>query len=208
MFTVAAPTTRPALVNSVICWGRSAPCAFEERSYQPKFCLSPKFLANPEMAVESARSAEHARTSGRPMRSLARLLTHAPNFAKPSLLAAFAPGSRKSSAGSSSSQPRSSCMFRAASSTSPSGFAGIDSPRPTRVSARYSASPSVSRSTLKTVWNQDLDCSRQPSSPVSVVSPWPSKVTPYLLANSSRQAQNISELRPWDLPCEAASKTP
>ena len=75
MFTVASPTDRPEFVNSVICWGSSAPPVFLLRSYQPKPSPLGKPLAKPLIEVESARSAELARTSGRPISRFAIVFT-------------------------------------------------------------------------------------------------------------------------------------
>ncbi len=66
MFTVASPTIIPALVNSVISVGSSAPSGFVSRWYQPEPGMSPKSLPKPERFVESARSADAAMNSGRP----------------------------------------------------------------------------------------------------------------------------------------------
>src|SRR5207342_2275390 len=55
--TEARPTINPALVNSVICWGRRHPRGFLSRSYHPQPVSPSKSFANPEMFVESARSA-------------------------------------------------------------------------------------------------------------------------------------------------------
>src|SRR5215210_222835 len=63
--TLARPTVSPALVNSVICCGSSAPRTLVSRLYQPQPGRSSQSLAKPAMLVDSARSAEQAMTSGR-----------------------------------------------------------------------------------------------------------------------------------------------
>src|SRR5882672_5155633 len=100
MLTVAIPTVRPELVNSVICCGSSAPPGFLVRSYQPKFFSAPKSFWKPAMPVDSARSAEQHRNSGRPMRSRASELTHDPKVENVFLFATEVPGATNSSAGS------------------------------------------------------------------------------------------------------------
>jgi hypothetical protein len=92
MLTLASPAISPEFVNSVICCGNSEPPGFLFRSYQPKPFVVFQSSAKPWIDVDSARSAEHASTSGRPIASFACALTHAPNFAKPSLFAIFVPG--------------------------------------------------------------------------------------------------------------------
>ena len=83
MFTVARPTTSPALVNSVICCGSSAPSRFVSRSYQPQPGMSPKSLPKPAMLVDSARSAERADEQRPAVFLLARTaLTYAPHVAE------------------------------------------------------------------------------------------------------------------------------
>ena len=63
---MASPAIIPALVNSVISVGSSAPVGFEDRSYQPVPGRPPKSWPNPAILVDSARSAEAAMNSGRP----------------------------------------------------------------------------------------------------------------------------------------------
>src|SRR4029453_7104926 len=92
MFTDARPTMRPALVNSVICCGRSAPRGFLSRSYQPHPFSPSKSFAKPAMFVESARSAEHAMNNGRPYLFFAYVLTHAPHVASAARFGCFSPG--------------------------------------------------------------------------------------------------------------------
>ena len=82
----------PALVNSVISVGSTAPVGFVSRSYQPQPGRSPKSLPKPAMLVDSARSAEAAMKSGRPYSALANALTHAPQAPRAARLGAFSPG--------------------------------------------------------------------------------------------------------------------
>src|SRR5690606_39619368 len=92
MFTVAMPTLMPALVNSVISCGRSAPRGFVSRLYQPQPGRSSKSFENPAMFVDSARSADEAITSGRSYSARAVALTHAPQVASAARFGAFSPG--------------------------------------------------------------------------------------------------------------------
>src|SRR5688572_3866644 len=173
MLTVARPQTRPEFENSVICCGKSEPCGFFERSYQPKFFFSPKSLAKPKIPVDSARSAEHASTSGRPIFSREYELNHEPKVRKPFLLAIAVPGATNSSAGSFSgaSQEVSSARLTLEVSRKASGRLGTDSPSSASVSARYSTSSESRASTPNTVSNQPRVCSRHADSPGSAVSP-------------------------------------
>ena len=82
----------PALVNSVISVGRSAPRGFASRSYQPQPTRSPNPLPNPARLVDSARSADAAMKSGRPYSAFANELTHAPQAPSAARLGAFSPG--------------------------------------------------------------------------------------------------------------------
>ena len=99
MFTVATPAIIPALVNSVISVGSSAPSGLVLRSYQPYPGRSPKSFANPERLVESARSADAAMKSGRPYSWRAIALTHELHAPKAVRLACLSPALRYIAAG-------------------------------------------------------------------------------------------------------------
>jgi ABC-type amino acid transport system permease subunit len=93
------PTLTPALVNSVISCGSSAPRGLVSRLYQPQPGRSSQSLAKPAMLVDSARSALQAITSGRSYSARAVALTQAPQAASAARLGAFSPGCFQIAAG-------------------------------------------------------------------------------------------------------------
>src|SRR5687767_7626801 len=91
-FTEAIPQATPEFVNSVICWGRSAPWTFVSRWYHPQPSTSPNPFMNPAMFVDSARSADIAMKRGRPYSARAKLFTQEPQVASAARFGFFSPG--------------------------------------------------------------------------------------------------------------------